>query len=81
MDERFFLYTEDVDLCESVRARGRKVLFAADVEIVHLRGRSAATAPAATRAAYRRSQIAFYEKHHPKWVPILRVYLKLRGQR
>ncbi len=36
LDERFFLYTEDVDLCASVRARGPRVLFAADVEIQHL---------------------------------------------
>jgi GT2 family glycosyltransferase len=77
LDERFFLYTEDVDLCASVRARGRHVRFAADVEIVHLRGRSAG---ATTAAAYRRSQIAFYAKHHPAWLPWLRAYLKLRGE-
>ena len=76
-DERFFLYTEDVDLCASIRARGRKVLFVAEAHIVHRRGQSAASAPAATAAAYRRSQIAFYEKHHPAWVPLLRAYLKL----
>jgi hypothetical protein len=29
--------------------------------------------------AYRRSQIAFYDKHHPRWAPVLRRYLKLRG--
>jgi GT2 family glycosyltransferase len=80
LDERFFLYTEDVDLCESVRARGRLVVFAADAQIVHLRGRSAAAAPAATRAGYRRSQLAFYEKHHPQWVPLLKMYLRLRGK-
>jgi GT2 family glycosyltransferase len=77
LDERFFLYTEDVDLCASIRARGRKVLFVADVEIEHLRGRSAG---ATTAAAYRRSQLAFYEKHHPAWVPWLRAYLKVRGE-
>ena len=60
-----------------VRARGRRVLFFADVEIDHRRGRSAASTPAATEAAYRQSQIAFYEKHHPAWVPLLRIYLKL----
>jgi GT2 family glycosyltransferase len=80
LDERFFLYTEDVDLCASVRMRGRAVLFVADVEIVHLRGRSAATASQATRAAYRRSHLAFYEKHHPRWAPLLKLYLKLRGE-
>jgi GT2 family glycosyltransferase len=80
LDERFFMYTEDVDLCAAVRARGRNVLFEPAAEIVHLRGRSALTAQSATNAAYRRSQIAFYEKHHPRWAPALRTYLKLRGK-
>jgi len=80
LDERFFMYTEDVDFCAAVRARGRRVLFTPDVEIVHVRGRSAAAAPAATSAAYRRSQVAFYEKHHPRWAPVLRLYLRIRGQ-
>jgi N-acetylglucosaminyl-diphospho-decaprenol L-rhamnosyltransferase len=78
-DERYFMYTEDVDFCAAIRARGRKVLFSPDIEIVHLRGRSAATVPDQTHAAYRRSQIAFYEKHHPAWAPLLRLYLWLRG--
>jgi hypothetical protein len=56
------------------------VLFTPDVEIVHLRGRSAASAPSATSAAYRRSQVAFYEKHHPRWAPVLKLYLRIRGQ-
>jgi GT2 family glycosyltransferase len=79
LDERFFMYTEDVDFCAAIRARGRRVLFTPDVEIVHLRGRSAATAPASTNAAYRRSQIAFYEKHHPRWAQFLKLYLRIRG--
>jgi N-acetylglucosaminyl-diphospho-decaprenol L-rhamnosyltransferase len=80
LDERYFMYAEDVDFCAAIRARGRRVLFTPSVEVVHLRGRSAASAPAATRAAYRRSQLAFYEKHHPGWAPLLRLYLRLRGQ-
>jgi GT2 family glycosyltransferase len=81
LDERFFMYTEDVDFCAAVRARGRRVLFAPEVEVIHARGRSAASAPAATRAAYRRSQLAFYEKHHPAWAPLLKIYLRLRDRR
>jgi N-acetylglucosaminyl-diphospho-decaprenol L-rhamnosyltransferase len=80
LDERYFMYTEDVDFCAAIRARGRAVLFTPDVEIVHRRGRSAATAPVETRRAYRRSQVAFYEKHHPGWAPLLRWYLQRRGQ-
>src|SRR5207253_4211013 len=77
-DERYFMYTEDVDFCAALRARGRRILFTPAVEIVHLRGRSAAAAPAATRGAYRHSRLAFYEKHHPAWVPLLRLYLRDR---
>jgi GT2 family glycosyltransferase len=80
MDERYFMYTEDVDFCAAIRARGRTVLFTPGVQVVHLRGRSRQSAPQATEAAYRRSQLAFYEKHHPAWAPILRLYLRLRGR-
>jgi GT2 family glycosyltransferase len=80
LDERYFMYTEDVDFCAAIRARGRRVLFTPDVEVVHLRGRSAASASAATRDAYRRSRLAFYEKHHPGWTPLLKLYLRLRGR-
>ena len=80
LDERYFMYGEDVDFCAAVRARGRGVLFTPDAEIVHLRGRSRATAPEATRAAYRRSQLAFYAKHHPRWVALLRLYLRAKGE-
>jgi GT2 family glycosyltransferase len=80
LDERFFMYTEDVDFCAAIKERGRRIVFTPDVEVVHHGGRSVAAAPAATQAAYRRSQIAFYEKHRPGWAPWLRLYLKLRGQ-
>jgi len=80
LDERYFLYTEDVDFCAALRARGRRILFAPAAEITHLRGRSRDTSPDRMNAAYRRSQIAFYEKHHPRWAPALRTYLRLKGQ-
>ena len=79
LDERYVIYLEDVDFCAAIRARGRRILFAPEVEITHLRGRSRRAAPAATTRAYRRSQIAFYVKHHPRWAPLLKLYLKVRG--
>ena len=80
LDERFFLYTEDVDFCASIRARGRRVLFTPAAEVVHLRGRSRATAAEAMSGAYRRSQLAFYDKHHSRWGGLLRLYLRVRGE-
>lgn len=78
-DERFFLYTEDVDFCAAVRRTGGKVLFFPGAEITHLRGRSGASAPGLTEQAYVRSRLAFYDKHHPVWAPVLRLLLRLRG--
>jgi GT2 family glycosyltransferase len=80
LDERYFLYTEDVDFCAAIRGLGRRVLFTPTARIVHLRGRSRSTAPAAMNVAYRRSQLAFYDKHHPRWAALLRLYLSVKGQ-
>jgi GT2 family glycosyltransferase len=80
LDERYFLYTEDVDFCAAIRQLGRNVLFTPAVHVVHLGGRSRATVRPEADRAYRLSQIAFYEKHHPMWAPLLRAYLRLKGQ-
>jgi GT2 family glycosyltransferase len=80
LDERFFLYTEDVDFCWSVRKPGRKVLFTPAATITHVRGRSRASQPDASRKAYRRSHVAFYEKHHALWAPLLKLYLRAKGE-
>ena len=78
MDERYFMYAEDVDFCAAIRARGGRILFTPAAEVVHLRGKSAASAPGTVERAYRESQLAFYAKHHPGWAPLLRAYLKFR---
>lgn len=80
LDERFFMYTEDVDFCASLRAQGRDVVYDPAVTVIHHGGRSVETSRAATYAAYRRSHLAFYEKHHPRWIPWLRWYLRLTGR-
>lgn len=79
-DERYFLYTEDVDLCAAWRARGRAVRFEPAATVRHLRGRSAAGDGSAAEALRRASQMAFYRKHHPLWAPVLAWWLRRRGR-
>jgi GT2 family glycosyltransferase len=79
LDERFFMYTEDVDLCVQMAARNRGVLYIAAAEVLHYRGRSASRNPE-TERRYQQSHVAYYEKHLPLWAPVLRTYLKLRGK-
>lgn len=75
-DERYFMYEEDVDLCAALRARGGRVLFTPHATVIHHRGRSGG----GSRVHYDRSHLAFYEKHAPGWVPLLRATLRLRGR-
>ena len=79
LDERYFMYEEDVDFCATLRATGGRILFTPVAEVVHLRGRSARSAPVATRLAYHRSHAAFYAKHDPRWVPWLGMWTRLKG--
>ena len=80
LDERYFMYEEDVDFCAALRARGGRVLFAPSAEVVHKRGGSFAATGGAASPLYDRSHLAFYAKHAPQWVPLLRLWLLLRGR-
>ena len=80
MDEAYFLYFDDVDLCAALHAEGGSILFLPEAEITHLRGRTVGRDPRATARHYRASQLHFYRKHHPAWYPLLWLMLRLRGQ-
>lgn len=59
LDERFFLYWEDVDWCLRAKRRGWRVVFAPDVAVTHIGGASTgSSAP----AHYYRSLVRFYRK-------------------
>jgi N-acetylglucosaminyl-diphospho-decaprenol L-rhamnosyltransferase len=81
LDERYFLYLEDVDFCAAVRARGRRVLFSPVAQIVHLRGRSGVGEGGRARAAWHQSHLAYYRRHAPFWAPVLAWYQRLRPTR
>jgi GT2 family glycosyltransferase len=40
-DPRYFLYSEEVDLCRTTKAAGWKVLYCADTNVIHIGGESA----------------------------------------
>ena len=79
LDERFFMYTEDVDLCVELGKRGRATLYVAGAEVIHYRGRSGPHNPDLERLR-QQSHIAYYDKHLPRWAPVLRAYLKATGK-
>ena len=54
LDEVFFMYGEDLDLCYRIKQRGWRVVYNPAVTVLHLKG-------AASRKASRRAIIAFYD--------------------
>lgn len=71
LDERFFMYGEDLDLCYRIKQRGWRVLYNPAVTVVHVKGAaSRKNAFQATMAFYDAMKI-FHDKHyraHSPWL-------------
>jgi len=79
LDERFFLYFEEVDLCLRLRQAGWRVRYLSEATVTHLGGKS--TGPADLRHRYE-SLFTFYDKHYLRWHAIpLRIAVALRRLR
>lgn len=71
LDEGYFMYFEDVDLCQAIRRRGYRVRHLAEADIVHLIGRSSERDRARLNVEWEFSRIRYIEKHFPpikRWV-------------
>lgn len=64
MDERFFMYFEDVDLCRRVRKAGWLVYYLPQVEVVHYTGASSRSRPRAIWNLHK-SAFLYHRKHDP----------------
>jgi N-acetylglucosaminyl-diphospho-decaprenol L-rhamnosyltransferase len=62
MDERFFLYWEDADLCKRLSDRGRATAYYPAAAITHLVGRSSRKS-ARSVIAFHRSAYRYFHKH------------------
>jgi GT2 family glycosyltransferase len=78
LDERFFLYFEEVDLCWRMSQTRWRVFFIADATVTHLGGESSKADRRNALGHRYRSLFAFYRKHYPRWqLPILRVVVQV----
>jgi GT2 family glycosyltransferase len=82
LDEGFFLYEEDADLCRRIRAAGFRVVFTPEAVVRHRLGRSMEKAAARARAEYDRSHLRYYRKHNgPLQTALLRLWMAAGGRR
>ncbi len=64
LDETFFMYFEDIDLCKRLHDMGWKIIFCPMSKILHYSGQSVKENILAGLVAYRQSQIYFARKHY-----------------
>jgi N-acetylglucosaminyl-diphospho-decaprenol L-rhamnosyltransferase len=64
MDERFFMYFEDADLCRRVREAGWLVYYLPQVEVLHHTGASSRSKPRAVWNLHK-SAFLYHRKHGP----------------
>jgi GT2 family glycosyltransferase len=71
MDESFFMYYEDVDLCLRIRKAGFRIVYLPDSIITHIGGRSSDQVSARKRIMLYRSLFVYFRKHRGKFATVL----------
>jgi GT2 family glycosyltransferase len=64
LDERFFIYGEDIDWSYRFRKAGWRVVFYPESEALHYGGASSAQAPTRFYVEMRRANLQYFRKHH-----------------
>jgi GT2 family glycosyltransferase len=77
-DERFFMYSEELDWCRRFRARAWRVAYVPSAEVLHLEGGSSRADLVARDQRFQASKLAYAAKWHgPLLALALRAYLVL----
>lgn len=70
LDERFFMYGEDIDICYRMHRKGYKILYAGSIKVIHYRGQCSKVRvkqrlkrDPRTIDAFHRAMIIYYKKH------------------
>ncbi|MEK7130334.1 MAG: glycosyltransferase family 2 protein [Patescibacteria group bacterium] len=64
MDEKFFLWFEEVDFCKRVKTAGWKIVYAPEAEILHLGGKSFGQISSVTRQRIFNKSLRYYMRKH-----------------
>lgn len=64
LDERFFIYSEETDLCYRIRKTGRQVYFIPQAQIIHWSGKSTSQDPIEMFQQDHKSRYLFMKKHY-----------------
>jgi len=63
LDEKFFMFGEDLDWCWRFKRRNWRIFYLGDQQVIHHKGASCATAPHRMNWHFHRSMVLFHRKH------------------
>lgn len=64
LDETFFMYGEDIDLCYRIKHAGWKIIYYGESKITHLKGASSKKQKSKLIYEFYRAMYIYYKKHH-----------------
>lgn len=64
LDERFFMYSEELDWCYRARKLGWEVIYFPTAQVVHHVGKSSEQVLPVRHIQFQRSKVLFFKKHH-----------------
>lgn len=69
LDEKFFMYGEDIDWCYRIKKAGWKIVYYPEAKTVHYKGTSSKSDRTKVTLEFYRSMYIFYEKHYKTEYP------------
>jgi N-acetylglucosaminyl-diphospho-decaprenol L-rhamnosyltransferase len=79
LDESFWMYGEDLDLCWRSQARGWRTRYHPAVQVLHLKGQSSKRRSLQCTYEFFRAMHLFYQKHYARHAPALKNALVTAG--
>jgi hypothetical protein len=83
LDESFFMYGEDLDLCYRIRKDGWSIYYVPTTQIIHFKGESSKKSPFEQRRLFYEAMHLFVQKHFskgeallPSWILITAIWMR-----
>ncbi len=75
-DERFFMYSEELDLCKRAKTAGWRVVYFPPARVLHHEAKSSSQVWAQRDIYFHSSKVRYFKKHHGAWQgELLRYFL------
>lgn len=75
-ETNFFMYSEEIDLCQRVKSAGWKIVYLPEAKVIHYIGQSSDQVVAARHLYFQTSKVHYFRKHHGRFkAELVRIFL------